>query len=299
MRKFASICKMSQEQLKAYVTAELAQTHNKVIAEDGFVYAKGEIPVLLVAHLDTVHKSLPTALYYDDMTKALSSPEGIGGDDRCGVYMILKIVQMYNCSVLFCEDEEIGGIGAEAFTRTEYAEPRQFNYIIEFDRRGKNDAVFYHCDNPEFEKFITKDYYKTATGSFSDISILAPYLGVAAVNLSCGYYKAHTTDEYVIMSEMEASIREACRILDRTTEETKFVYIESKTATKWDSWYDSFGYHEEYYMIEYTNQEGHPDVYETFALSEMEAIGMFLMEHPTLTFGDIEGVYSESEMYIN
>lgn len=296
MRKFANICKMSQNQLKAYVTTELAKTHHRVIAEDGFVYAKGEIPVLLVAHLDTVHKSLPTEIYYDDMTNALSSPQGIGGDDRCGVYMILKIVQMYNCSVLFCEDEEVGGRGADKFTDTDYAEPRQFNYIIEFDRQGKNDAVFYDCDNPEFEKFITEDYYKTAMGTFSDISVLAPYLGVAAVNLSCGYYKAHTTDEYVVISQMEASIREACRILDRTTEETKFEYIESKTATKWGDWYDSLSY-DEYYMIEYINEAGHTDIYEVFALSEAEALGMFFMEHPTLSFQSIEGVYSEADVY--
>lgn len=297
MRKFEYICRMSQKALKEYVATELAKTHNEVIVEDGFVYAKGTMPVLLVAHLDTVHQNLPTTLYYDDITKAISSPQGIGGDDRCGVYMILKIVQQYHCSVLFCEDEEIGAVGAEKFTKTDYAEPRQFNYIIEFDRQGKTDAVFYDCDNPEFEDFITTDYYKTSYGTFSDISVLAPYLGVAAVNLSCGYYKAHTKDEYVVMPEMKASIEAACNILARTTEETKFEYIEAKSTTKWGSYYIDDDYLDEYYIIEYTDHNGNYEVYGTLAMSTAEAIGLFLMEYPDLTFNNIESVMEESEIY--
>ena len=100
----------------------------------------------------------------------------------------------------------------------------KFNYIIEFDRKGNNDAVFYDCDNKDFEKFITKDFYKTNIGSFTDISIIAPYLKAAAVNLSCGYYKAHTKEEYVMWSEMETSMHEAIKILARTMDDDKFEY---------------------------------------------------------------------------
>ena len=38
-------------------------------------------------------------------------------------------------------------------------------------------------------------YFKTAWGSVSDISTIAPALGVAAVNLSSGYFDEHTTRE--------------------------------------------------------------------------------------------------------
>lgn len=305
---FKKICRMSQKELKNYVAQRLTATHEKVITRDGFVYAPGKFPVLLVAHMDTVHKKLPTVIKYDQKTKSLSSPEGIGGDDRCGVAMVLEVVKKYNCSVLFCEDEEIGGVGAEKFTKSKIAEGLEFNYIIEFDRKGSNDAVFYDCDNEDFEKFITKEFYKTAWGSFSDISTLAPFLKCAAVNLSCGYYNAHTTREYVVLHEMERSVEEACKILERTTEADKFEYIEAQyyypsriggsSYGYWGGEYDDRYFAgeydaENYYMIEYVDYDGEQDWADLWAVSEAEAVGKFLMANPRLSYVDIIDVLEE------
>lgn len=287
-KMFTQLCSMSQENLKDYLANQLTTTYNEVIVDDGFVYAQGTFPVLLVAHLDTVHKELPKTFEYEAMTDSLSSPEGIGGDDRCGVYMILQVIKHYNCSVLFCEDEEIGGIGAEKFAETELAKGLTFNYIIEFDRKGSNDAVFYDCDNQEFEEFITREYYKTAYGSFSDISIIAPILGCAAVNLSCGYYNAHTKSEYVLMSDMEKSIIAARNILERTTEDDKFEYIEYG-----DGWfgYNAIGHNsdknQEYYIIGYYDKNYNEDYMEVYAISEEEAIGKFCIENLDIPFCNV------------
>lgn len=239
---FEMICRMTQSELKDYVTSQLFLTHKDVYCGDGFVFAQGTFPVLLVAHLDTVHKNKPELILYDPYKSVMSSPQGIGGDDRCGVFMIFEVLKSYNCSVLFCEDEEIGGVGARKFIKTDLAKDLSFNYAIEFDRKGKNDAVFYDCDNEEFEDFITESYYNTSWGSFSDISVVAPFLKCAAVNLSCGYYKAHTEDEYVVITEMLASINAACEILSRTTENTKFEYIEAV-----NNYYGYGGYYSRYY----------------------------------------------------
>ena len=296
MKMFREICKMSQEDLKIYLTSKLVETHDVVITGDGFVYAKGEFPVLLVAHLDTVHKELPKTFEYDKVNDILSSPEGIGGDDRCGVYMILDIIKRYNCSVLFCEDEEIGGVGAEKFVSTKLADGLTFNYIMEFDRRGHNDAVFYNCDNVEFERFITSDYYKTAYGSFSDISVIAPALKVAAVNLSCGYYNAHTNTEYVVFSEMERSIYEACNILEKTTEKDKFEYIEADLG--YSGWFDDFrGYEyvdgQKWYIIEYYDNQWNENWAEVSGVSEAEAIGKFCIDNPDIPFGNVYAIEEE------
>lgn len=246
-KQFVKICKKNQKELKKYVKARLMNTHKKVVEGNGYVYAEGTMPVLLVAHLDTVHKWLPTVTHYDEKTFKLSSPMGIGGDDRCGVYMIFEVLKKHHCSVLFCEDEEIGGVGASKFIKSEDAKGLAFNYMIEFDRRGSKDAVFYNCDNPEFEKFITQEFYKTSYGSFSDISTLAPHFGCAAVNLSCGYYSAHTTDEYVLLNEMMESVDAACEILDRTNiEEDKFEYIEKKYNYSKYGKYSNYDYSEYY-----------------------------------------------------
>ena len=286
IKDFIELCKMSQKDLKEYVATELRKTHRYVESKDGFVFAKGDFPVLLVAHLDTVHKELPSKFMYDTQALTISSPNGIGGDDRCGVYMTLEVIKQYNCSVLFCEDEEIGTVGAEKFVNSKLSNVLEFNYIIEFDRMGSKDAVFYDCDNPEFEEFITKEFFKTAYGSFTDISVIAPALGCAAVNLSCGYYKAHTTDEYVSYPEMLVSIDQACKILERTTEEDKFEYMES--ADRFSLRYsDDFYGCEQYFLIQYVDKHGNEDWFEAEALSVEEAVGMFCMKYPDLSFNNI------------
>lgn len=298
-KEFEKICRMSQKSLKNHVKQKLVKTHSEIVSGDGFVFAQGKFPVLLMAHLDTVHKSLPTMVEYDTEQNIISSPNGIGGDDRCGVYMIFKILKKYNCSVLFCEDEEIGCVGAGKFIKTELAKELDFNYIMEFDRANANDAVFYQCANDEFEKFITKEFYETAFGSFSDICEVAPFIGCAAVNLSCGYYRAHTTSEYVVLSEMEKSIQEACKILERTTENDKFNYVESycSAAADWiDDMYDDY-YGSKYYVVEYVDKNNIMCWYDTIAHSKAEAVGKFVMECPDIPFENVIDVMVDSNVY--
>ena len=223
---FEKLCKMSVSELKDYVAFKLLDTHSDITIADGFVFAKGDFPVLLVAHLDTVHKELPSDIEYREDGSVITSPQGIGGDDRCGVYMIFELLKAFNCSVLFTEDEEIGMLGSKKFVRHDVSRNLSFNYVIQLDRKGVNDAVFYDLKNPEFEKFITKDYFNVAIGLLSDISVIAPYLDNAAVNFSCGYINPHTLDEYVDLNVMNKVIEEIKKILSRTDiEKDKFAYF--------------------------------------------------------------------------
>lgn len=299
-KEFEKICRMSQKSLKNHVKQKLQMRYEEVIVDDGFVYAQGSFPVLLVAHLDTVHSKLPNIILYDKDQNTVSSPNGIGGDDRCGVYMIFEIINKFNCSVLFCEDEEDGGIGANKFVKTDLARTLDFNYIIEFDRANANDAVFYSCDNYDFEKFITRDFYKINYGTYSDICDIAPVIGCAAVNLSCGYYKAHTKDEYVVLSDMENSIKAACDILARTTQNDKFEYVEYFEYDAWNGYgYNGFiDYNDQvYYLIQYISEHGVEEWYETFARSKAEAVGHFVMDNPKVSYENIIDVCVDKNTY--
>lgn len=299
-KEFEKICRMSQKSLKNNVKQKLQMRYEEVIVDDGFVYAQGSFPVLLVAHLDTVHSKLPNMILYDKDQNTVSSPNGIGGDDRCGVYMIFEIIKKFNCSVLFCEDEEDGGIGANKFVKTDLARTLDFNYIIEFDRANANDAVFYSCDNYDFEKFITRDFYKINYGTYSDICDIAPVIGCAAVNLSCGYYKAHTKDEYVVLSDMENSIKAACDILARTTQNDKFEYVEYFEYGAWNGYgYNGFiDYNDQvYYLIQYISEHGVEEWYETFARSKAEAVGHFVMDNPKVSYENIIDVCVDKNTY--
>ena len=226
--EFEQIFQLSQERLKQALEAELITSEYTVQKQKGFLYAEGSTPVLLVAHLDTVHRALPETICYSVDGAVMMSPQGIGGDDRAGVYMILRLIQSCQCHVLFCEDEETGGHGARAFTKSGIVP--DVNYIVELDRVGNNDAVFYQCRNRQFEQYINGFGFQTAFGSFSDISILAPHLNLAAVNLSTGYYHAHQPGEYVRLDEVEALIGRVAKLLQAKTE--RFPYTQKFAARK-------------------------------------------------------------------
>lgn len=228
MKTFEDICKMTQPEVKQYMNNFLTRHEYNAIDEDGFLYAKGTVPVLLVAHMDTVHHEQCKEI--NNVNGKLSSPQGIGGDDRCGVFIIMNLVKELHCSVLLCEDEERGCIGAHKFKNTDYIKNLDVNYMIEFDRRGNNDAVFYHCGNKEFIDFVEDaTNFKFATGSTSDISALMEPANLSAVNLSSGYYNAHTTSEYVMYDEMMDTV-EAAKVLIKEKCDKPFAYIKKTCA---------------------------------------------------------------------
>ena len=216
MIDFETVLRLSQPELKKVLREELSEMGFVPISRRGFLYAPGEIPVLLVAHLDTVHPEPPEIICYSKDGRYMMSPQGIGGDDRAGVYMILQILRQVNCHVLFCEDEECGGRGASAFTKSGILP--DVNYIVELDRKGENDAVYYGCDNQDFREYVAEFGFREAFGSFSDISILAPYLKTAAVNLSTGYYNAHRNHELIDTQVMATNTERVIEMVMTPTE---------------------------------------------------------------------------------
>jgi hypothetical protein len=240
MKRFEDICRMTQSEVKEYMKQYLTSKEYEPICEDGFLYAKGTVPVLLVAHMDTVHKEVCDEII--TMNGIMSSPQGIGGDDRCGIFIIANIVKDLHCSVLLCEDEEKGMIGAKKFTKTEYIDKLDVNYMIELDRKGVDDAVFYSCSNKEFIDFVIDATGNTkAYGTFSDISTLMPASKLCGVNLSCGYFSAHSPLEYVNYQVMMDTILTA-KYLIQTECEKPFEY-KSNYTTSYDyysDYYDSY-----------------------------------------------------------
>ena len=303
IKAFNKICKMSQKNLKASLKDKLVNAgYENVISEDGFIYAKGDVPILLTAHMDTVHKRQCTSIEIEsgeDYT-ILSSVDGIGGDDRCGIYIILQVIKEYKPSILFCEDEEIGGIGSRKFCKTEYIEElKELKYLIELDRASSDDAVFYDCDNEDFTDYILENTkYKKAIGSFSDISELSPVCKVASVNLSCGYYKAHTTDEFVVFEEMEHTVDVVKDLLSKAKECEMFEYIEAENWRKFlfngysnnyfSSRYSYFDDTTEVHLyITYKDKDGKEGIGSASGNSEEEAWGNFFIKNSDICYGDV------------
>ena len=250
--EFVNICKMSQKKLKQYLCGKMKEIYPETtFIGDGYIFCKGEIPVLLTAHMDTVHDKLISNFYEDvqtdkngKVTHKISSPQGIGGDDRCGIYEILTVLEDgYRPYILFCEDEEIGGVGSAKFCKTEYIKDLlDLKFLIELDRANANDLVFYSNDNRKFIEWIEDETnWKIAWGSFSDICNLSPECGVSSVNLSCGYYNAHTLGEYVIVEEMLEAIKIVEHLLEASEEiKESFEYIKKKYTGYYG--YSDYGY---------------------------------------------------------
>ena len=300
-RFFEKLVVKTQSEMKEFLAEELKRRGREVEVGDGYIYSKGDVPIILAAHMDTVHEEVVSEIVYEN--GRISSPQGIGGDDRCGIYMILKVIKKYNCHVLFFEDEEIGGVGSEKFTKTETCVQLmdKVNYVIELDRMNSKDAVYYQLDNPEFQDFVEKEFWKTAYGSFTDICHICPALGVAGVNLSCGYYKQHTFDEYVVLSEMETAIEEVKKLIARTKENDVFEYIEYDYYED-DWWFGRYRANfqrdmkEKLYEIAW-EEDGVPKYDEVSGITAEEAIGNFVMVHDNVRYRDIEYVVEIKDVY--
>ena len=116
------------------------------------------------------------------------------------------------------------------------------------------------------------------------------------------------------MDEMLASIEATKKLLDKANEVEQFKYVEKKYAYPYGNYYGNY-YYSDYFNNSYNNymknryassKKTHStawyavgaytgktgDVFDYIdAQSEMEAIGIFMSEHPTLTYGDIYESY--------
>ncbi len=312
IKGYESVLKMTQPELKAALVMELQKFYKEVISADGFLYAKGS-RILLTAHMDTVHKEPVREIVrkYKKGKTYLSSPQGLGGDDRNGVWAIVKILRTtkFRPSILFCEDEEIGSVGAKKFAKSKQADDlKELLYIVELDRRNSEDAVFYDCGNEKFQDYICDiTGNKIAKGSFSDICELSPVGDVASVNLSCGYYEEHKYYTYTVVEEMNEMIEKVKRLLaDEENVKEKFEYEDVYEngysyyfGRGMSSYYDDYVYGGDYYK-EYNEQtyiiiNSNYEKYEIDAVSEAEAIGYYLMENYNAKYSDIEWTGTSDE----
>lgn len=293
MTRFTKIAKMHKDNLKGYLDSILQKKYDTVYNGDGYLFAIGQIPVLVTAHMDTVHKDLVKKVNttkYKGKTY-INSPQGIGGDDRCGIWVILELLKKgYRPYVLFCEDEEIGRVGAKKFCKTELKEIlKECKYFIELDRKGYNEAVFYDCGNEGFQKYICDTTgFELDYGSYSDISELSPETDIASVNISVGYYDQHTLKEIVVYEEMANTVSVVEKLFADIDNVKQFDYQE-KTYRYYDGWgvvgnrplsfSDNF-----YFEIVFVNNEGKEDYYGCEATSIAEATGKWIISNPDLSY---------------
>ena len=162
-------------------------------------------------------------------------PSIFGADDRAGVYAIIQIVRSgLRPHIILTTDEEKGCLGAAELAKLQ-CPFENLQYVIELDRRGTNDCVFYDCENPQFVDYVEQFGFTEAYGSFSDICEICPEWGVAGVNLSIGYQDEHSYQELLFVGPMLATIDKVKKMLQED-DIPFFKYIPSPYAWNWKTW---------------------------------------------------------------
>lgn len=206
---------LSEKEMCRAMAQYLRSKYDNTIITKDYIVAIGEIPIALVAHMDTVFKIPVSDLYYDRKKGVLWSPDGLGADDRAGIFAIIKILQSgLRPSIILTCGEEQGGLGASALAEKYPDCPiTGLKYMIELDRRGTNDCVFYDCYCPEFVDYVEKFGFCERWGSFSDISFLMPEWNIVGVNLSVGYEDEHSYTEILNIGPLFDTIRKVKQML--------------------------------------------------------------------------------------
>jgi hypothetical protein len=226
-----------------------------------FILFKGEIPICLVAHIDTVFSSPPKNIKIKN--NIMTSQEGLGADDRAGVSAILNLVKMgYKPYILLCDEEEVGCKGAkkavEYLTEDTY---RDINLFVEIDKSGFGKYTSYSHESDELDNYMKQFDLKSTYGSCSDISHICPAFGIAGINMECGYYAQHTKNEILNLNEWKQTILTIEKILKNPPKEKieykKKQYSYTNAYGAWD--YEDYGYYHSRYS-NYDNKKSSGDV---------------------------------------
>ena len=204
-----------------------------------------EIIPCVVSHTDTVSEKKPKKLSLST-DGVLTNPDGVlGADDRAGVYIIYEMLKRNVKAIFILTDlEECGGIGASACGEDLYFKTLAENNIsalIELDRENKDHCATYGYDNPDLIKiFEEKGGYKEEYGSYTDVATLSQHCDIACVNLSVGYYRQHSRNEYLVIEELTGTLN---FMIDMPKELYGTQYIIDDTYLgKYDNDWYNYGY---------------------------------------------------------
>lgn len=170
----------------------------------------------LLAHMDQVHSYAPfmQLRMEDNVLSAVDGNDqqcGVGGDDKCGIYLALEMLHRLNhCTAVFVRDEEVGCLGSGEVPLTWFDHA---SFVVQADRNNRTfdvirDTNGMTCASDEFIAAVLAlpqaAMHSENTGSITDIGELARRgLGVSMINISSGYHNPHSSTEVVHLDELE------------------------------------------------------------------------------------------------
>jgi len=202
-----------------------ADEHGNIYAAKGEVDNNNTFFPAFACHTDTVHniiegykiartKKNHLWFAYKIEKDGTIDQLGIGGDDKCGIFICLRLLEKLDVvKCAFFADEEMGCVGSNK------ADLKWFNdcrYVIQVDRQTRvecptNDLVFEASQVPlasasfmhDVRKLAKEFEYKEVHGGLTDVVALKRNgLGISCMNMSVGYYAPHSDYEIVSTAKL-------------------------------------------------------------------------------------------------
>jgi len=199
---------------------------------------KGEYYPMFIAHTDTVHHKVDKIIVkeenlirpntfgkeFDEVKvpclKAYTEdglPTGIGGDDKCGVFICLELLKTLDkVKIGLFVSEETGCHGS---SKCDENFLQDVGYITQYDAPGNHliteicsgvrlferDSEFFNKSLSVIEKSFGNEML-VQSHPYTDISQLKKKIDVCCINMSCGYYNMHSNQEFVCIEDVEKAI---------------------------------------------------------------------------------------------
>ncbi len=179
--------------------------HTDTVHYDQKMMIKNREKIKIIEHTGTNGK-----LILQGWDKKANRPTGIGGDDKAGVYLCLKMLLEFDViKAAFFTGEEIGMTGSKHADHTFF---KNVGYAIQFDGPTRNwFTETLRSENIYNKEFLTEiqpllDVYEVTNFSadpYTDVYQLMKKFDFCCANLPTGYYDWHTAEEYVVPEETE------------------------------------------------------------------------------------------------
>jgi tripeptide aminopeptidase len=194
----------------------------------------------VISHTDTVHGLGSINVHEEQLTNAQGEtklslkayddkgkPTGIGGDDKCGVFACLTLLEeLPYLKAAFFVSEETGCHGSRKADKSFF---HDVGYAIQFDAPenwmitekcfghvlfDRNTDFFKSCDEVLCEG-MDADYMRYMVHPYTDVYALRSQFDFSCINFSIGYYDYHTKDEYVVVEDVFNGIKMGKKMIEK------------------------------------------------------------------------------------
>ena len=189
-----------------------------------FYYQIGKSKTIFACHLDTVSEKYEEVTHIIERNIIKTNGKTIlGADDKAGMCVLLYMIeQKIPGTYFFYIGEEVGCIGSKAAASKDKDFYSKYDKIISFDRKDTCSIITHQscerCCSNEFAESLSKEFIDLGlelkpddTGVGTDSAQFTNIIP-ECTNISVGYYKEHTHDEYQDIDFLEKLCMASCLI---------------------------------------------------------------------------------------